>query len=204
VATFLQLPPRTGLAKEMPNPAKKLYDVMKNTFSGLDSIIMDMGQYNTEGNGIHGGSIHFKCINFNPMRILPELEAQEYPKHFNDGTPILDYKREYKRICDEWFATFTDPVLRTWAALVQNKPLPKDFQVKSTIDQIMQAPDSISLIASMELLRDLVKEGALVDQLNLMKHVKQKRAQVGDRIWNTNVAKSFGQVLQAVKGAPGK
>ena len=34
-----------------------------------------------------------------------------------------------------------------------------------------------------------------------MKNIKVKRQEVGDEIWNKNVAKSFGEVLQAVKNA---
>ena len=56
-------------------------------------------------------------------------------------------------------------------------------------------------MSSLEHLRDLAKDGALVDVPMLMKNIKVKRQEVGDEIWNKNVAKSFGEVLQAVKNA---
>ena len=196
IATMLTLPPRTGLSREMPASAKKLYETMKSTFSGLDSITFDMGTFNNNKEksetttGIHGLAVDMKFINFNPFRILPTLDCEHYG-HQSGGT--------YKQVCDEWFATFKDPVLRTWAAIVQKKPLPKDFLVSGAIDDIMKSKDSDTLIRSLIALRDLALDGALVDQMELMKHVKKKRLQVGDAMWNKNVARSFGDVLQAVR-----
>jgi hypothetical protein len=182
------------VAKEMPRAAKKLYDTIGKTFSGLDSMTLDMGDYN-QGIGLHGMKISIQCEHFNPFRILPNLESEEY----GDG---VTSNRSYTEICNEWFATFTDPVLRTWAALVQNKKeLPKDLLVNGAVDQIMNAQDSTQLIFCLEKLRDLARGGARVDQLSLMKYIKQKRKDVGDGMWDKNVARSFGEVLQAVKSS---
>lgn len=192
IATMLTLPPRTGLSREMPASAKKLYKTMTSTFSGLDTITLDMGSFNSTG--VHGLAVDVIFRNFNPFRILPALECEHYGHQSGS----------YKQVCDEWFATFKDPVLRTWAAIVQQKPLPKDFLVSGAIANIMKSEDSDTLIHSLVALRDLALEGALVDQLELMKHVKEKRFQVGDAMWNKNVARSFGEVLQAVRSTEGR
>ena len=110
------------------HPCRREYQKpqQKRAFSGLDSMTLDMGDYN-QGIGLHGMKISIQCEHFNPFRILPNLESEEY----GDG---VTSNRSYTEICNEWFATFTDPVLRTWAALVQNKKeLPKDLLVNGAV-----------------------------------------------------------------------
>jgi hypothetical protein len=202
LAHMLTGPCRTGIVSRQTSPsAQKLYQRLKSTFSGFHSMTLDMGsEYNSGGRnnnstniGIHGGAIHFDFVNFNPFRVLPTIDPTFYgcknPKELNDSA------------LNDWFETFKDPVLRSFVSIYNNKPLPKDFLVSGAIDQVMRSKESIKLMSSLEHLRDLAKDGALVDVPMLMKNIKVKRQEVGDEIWNKNVAKSFGEVLQAVKNA---
>jgi len=208
LAQWLTVPCRTGKwSKEMPRSAQKLYQIIKNTFSGFHSITLDMGGYNqnvgpgtVEGeekttttgttNGIHGGAVHCAFQNFNPFRVLPNIDPSFYGGGASASATGLN----------DWFETFQDPVLRAFVALFRGKPVPKDFLVDGAIEQVLVAKTSGDLIVALEYLRELVHHGgAVLSMGSLLKVVKEKRLAVGDEVWNKNVAKSFGEVLQAVK-----
>ena len=74
IATFLTLPMRTGLVKEMPNVAKKLYTMLRSTFRGVSSIETRLL--------IRGGPealcLHLECANFNPFMVLPAMSFDDF------------------------------------------------------------------------------------------------------------------------------
>ena len=193
LATMATLPARTGLQTEVARleAVKKAYKMFSESFKGVDYVTVDQGNGEYAQTGVCGLAARLQFTHFNPFSVMPPLEYADFQ--------IDRYNRE--TIDTEWFSTFKDPVLRCWAALVMNRPMPKDHLLKGGIDKLLAATDSAGLIATMVELKGLVENGVEIETAELMPIVKAKREAVGQEVWTKDVAMSFGDLLKAIRSA---
>jgi hypothetical protein len=74
IATFLTLPMRTGLVKEMPTVVEKLYTMLRSTFKGVASVETRL----LVRGGLEALCLRLECENVNPFTVLPAMSFDDF------------------------------------------------------------------------------------------------------------------------------